>query len=122
MSNFAQILTLPEFVADGSLSVVDNVLPFEIKRVFWIYDSDGFERGKHRHKKTKQALIALSGEIMIYMDNGVEQKDILLNKRNECLIVEPEDWHTMKFYNKGVLLVLASEAYNKDDYMAEKYK
>lgn len=105
----------------GNLSVLDNLLPFEIKRVFYIYNVSGL-RGGHSHKATRQALISLKDECIIHIKNTTEEKDIILSSPNQCLILEPEDWHTMEFSKTAILLVLSSEHYNKDDYIYEEPK
>ncbi len=108
--------------ARGSLTVIDKVLPFEIKRVYYMYNVTK-ERGGHRHKKTIQALICLNGSCEIYINNGDKEETILLDKPNKCLILDPQDWHTIDNFSKGaVLLVLSSEHYDPDDYIKEKYK
>jgi quercetin dioxygenase-like cupin family protein len=101
--------------------VLENVLPFAIKRIFYIFDVLG-ERGKHRHKKTQQALIVLGGSCSVYVNNGKTEENFILDKSNKCLIIEPEDWHTMDNFSKSAtLLVLASEDYDVDDYIHEPY-
>lgn len=103
----------------GSLSVIDNLLPFNIKRVFYIYGVTG-QRGGHSHKKTRQALISIVGSCSIYTNNGIKKETYLLSKPNQILLLEPEDWHTMDFSPDAVLLVLASEHYDKEDYIHEE--
>lgn len=116
------ILNLPTFKDErGSLTVIEKILPFEVKRVFYIYDVKG-KRGGHRHKKTIQALVCLNGSCEIYINNGKKEEIVTLNSPSKCLILEPEDWHTMENFSQGsVLLVLASEFYDKNDYMYEEY-
>ena len=118
----AYILNLPTFNDDrGSLTVLEKVLPFDMKRLYYIYDVKG-KRGGHRHKKTIQALILVNGSCTIFCDNGKSKSEFLLNSPDKCLIVEPEDWHTMDNFSDGaVLLVIASEYYDKKDYIEEGY-
>lgn len=118
----AQLIELPTFTDDrGSLTVIEKLLPFEIKRVYFIYDIKS-KRGGHRHKKTIQALICLNGSCEVYVNNGKEEKTFLLNSNSKCLIVNPEDWHTIdKVTPNAVILVLASEYYDKQDYIYEAY-
>ena len=118
----AYIINLPTFSVDrGNLTVVENQLPFEIKRLYYIYDVVT-KRGGHRHKKAIQALICLGGSCEIYVDNGKKKQNILLDNERECLILEPEDWHTMDNFSKNsTLLILASEVYDADDYIDEPY-
>ena len=105
----------------GSLTVLDDVLPFPIVRTYWIYGSDGQTRGGHRHRETRQALVAVAGEVSIFMDDGVEQTEVILDKPNLCLLVEPKDWHTMTFGLGSVLLVISSHHYDRNDYIDERY-
>lgn len=84
-----------------------------------MYDVRG-ERGDHRHKKAIQALIAVSGSCNVIIEKNEVKKIYLLDSPDKCLIVNPEDWHTMdNFSSDGVLLVLASEYYDADDYIRE---
>jgi dTDP-4-dehydrorhamnose 3,5-epimerase-like enzyme len=117
-----QVIILPTFTDNrGDLTVIEKSLPFEIKRLFYIYN--GIElRGGHRHKFTQQALICVSGICEIFVDCGDTQQFFLLDSPDKCLIVDPKDWHTMKNYSKEtVLLVLASENFDKEDYIYEPY-
>jgi len=118
----AYIIDLPIFEdSRGKLTVVEKLLPFEIKRFYYIYDVTD-KRGGHRHKKTVQALICLGGSCEIYLNDGIKEKTIVLNTPNKCLIVETKDWHTMDKFSKGsTLLVFSSEFYDRDDYIDEEY-
>jgi hypothetical protein len=115
-------LDLPTYKDErGSLTVVEKILPFEIKRFYYIYNVSE-KRGGHRHKKSIQALICVSGSCEIYINNGKIKKTILLNSSDKCLILEPIDWHTMdNFSQNSVLLVLASEFYDVNEYIDEAY-
>lgn len=107
----------------GSLSVLDRELPFQVRRVYYIYDvqSDKIRAG-HRHLKNIQALICLRGSCEIYVNNGITKNTYKLDAANKCLIMQPEDWHTMyDFTPDAMLLVLASESYDRDDYIDEEY-
>ena len=118
----AYIIDLATFGDErGTLTVVEKVLPFDIKRFYYIYDASD-QRGGHRHKKTIQALISLGGSCEIYVNNGEKEETFLLDIPNKCLILDPKDWHTMDNFSKGsTLLVFSSEYYDKDDYIDEKY-
>lgn len=118
----AYIIDLPTFGDDrGNLTVVEKLLPFDIKRFYYIYNVK-CKRGGHRHKKTTQALICLGGSCEIYVNNGKCEEIIILHDPNKCLIVEPTDWHTMDKFSKGsILLVLSSEFYDVNDYIDEEY-
>lgn len=116
------ILNLPTFRDErGALTVLENRLPFPIRRVFWIYGADGLTRGGHRHRQTHQALIALAGTVTVYMDDGQFRNDIVLDSADRCLLVEPKDWHRMSFGPSSVLLVVASHPYDRADYIETSY-
>jgi len=104
----------------GSLVDIRNSLPFDIKKVLFIYDVHE-KRGGHKHKETIQGLICLNGSCEIFTDNGKEEKTFVLDSPDKCLILNPEDWHTMDKFSEGaILIVLASMPYNPDDYIYEK--
>jgi len=119
----AYLIDLPTFKdSRGNLTVVEKLLPFEIKRFYYIYDVTN-RRGGHRHKKTIQALICLGGSCEIYLNNGIKEEIVILDTPNKCLIVETKDWHTMdKFTQSSILLVFSSEFYDRNDYIDEEYK
>jgi len=122
MSQF-RVLDLPTHAdSRGALSVIDGLLPFPMKRVYWIHRADGMVRGGHRHRQTRQALIAIQGRVTIHMDDGAHAGDILLQSPDRCLLVEPDDWHTMAFGPGSVLLVIASHSYDKNDYIDAAYR
>lgn len=118
----SKIINLPTHKdTRGELTVIENILPFDVKRIYYIYNSRE-TRGGHRHKITRQALICVSGSCDIYINDGKNEKTTNLSKPNQCLILEPEDWHTMSNMSlETVILVLASEHYDKDDYVHETY-
>tara|TARA_B110000211_G_scaffold164064_1_gene185232 strand:- start:2143 stop:2505 length:363 start_codon:yes stop_codon:yes gene_type:complete len=118
----AYFVDIPKFGdSTGSLCVIENLLPFNVKRIYFIFDVLG-QRGGHRHKKTVQALICLSGSCKVFVDDGAGKNTFELGEPNKCLIVEPKDWHTMDdFSDSATLLVLASEYYEADDYINEPY-
>ena len=104
----------------GSLTVLENI-PFEIKRFYFIKPKQNESRGHHRHKKTRQALFCISGECKVYCDNSRTQENYLINN-NKVLIIEPEDWHYMFDFSLDCIIgVMASEVYDKNDYIDEPY-
>ena len=122
MSHYT-MLNLPTFSdRRGALTVLQRALPFEVVRTYWIYGADGQTRGGHRHTYTRQALVALNGEVSIFMCDGVTEETILLNHPSQCLIVEPKDWHTMTFGESTVLLVLSSHSYDRSEYIDTPYE
>lgn len=122
MSHFT-ILNLPTFNDPrGFLTVLERALPFEVVRTYWIYGADGQTRGGHRHTYTRQALVALSGKVSMYMNDGVTEETIVLNHPSQCLLVEPKDWHTMTFSENAVLLVMSSHPYDRSEYIDTPYE
>lgn len=105
----------------GILTVAERQLSFFAKRVFYIYDVPvGTERGGHRHLKTKLALIAISGKITITTRVSGKEEVFDLNSPELLLYLAPSDWHIMKFCSPGaILLVLASEEFDSEDYIYE---
>jgi dTDP-4-dehydrorhamnose 3,5-epimerase-like enzyme len=123
MSSHFTILQLPTFIdSRGALTVMEKALPFEVVRTYWIYGADGQIRGGHRHTYTRQALIAMSGRVSIFMNDGVSQEVIELTKPNQCLLVEPKDWHTMTFGPGSILMVLSSHSYDRSGYIDTPYE
>lgn len=112
--------------ARGLLSVIEgnNTVPFDIKRVFYIYGTMlGVRRGFHAHHKTRQALVCVAGSCKVYLDNISRQEVILLDSPNKILLLEPNDWHEMyDFSSDCVLLVLASHLYDAEDYIRDYTK
>ena len=106
----------------GNLTVIERILPFDIKRVFYIYGVDDSVRGGHRHHKTIQAAICIQGECKIFNNNGNTKQVFHLNKPSVCVILLPEDWHNMfEFSKDAILMVLASENFDANDYITEPY-
>jgi hypothetical protein len=106
----------------GNLTVIEKVIPFEIKRIFYIYGVDDSKRGGHRHHRTYQAAICIQGSCIIYNNDGNSGKEYLLDAPSKCLILEPADWHTMfAFTPDAILMVLASENFDQADYIFEPY-
>ena len=106
----------------GSLAVIekDNI-PFEIKRVYYLYDvpSDAY-RGGHAHKNLQQLIIPLSGSFEVLLKDANNTKRITLNKPNIGLLLVPGIWREIDNFSSGsVCLVLASDIYNEEDYMRD---
>lgn len=94
-------------------------IPFEIKRVFYIYGTQpNIPRGQHAHHKTKQYLIAVNGSCMVTLDNGQSKEIHELNQPNIGLFQDAMVWGTMHDFSADcVLLVLADQHYNEADYI-----
>ncbi len=106
----------------GNLTVIEKIIPFDIKRIFYIYGVDNSVRGGHRHKTTFQAAIAIKGSCRIRNNNGILEEQFILDKPSKCLILNPEDWHVMdEFSEDAILMVLASTEYDPDDYIFTPY-
>ena len=106
----------------GNLSVVENdVIPFEIKRVYYLYDVPaGAERGGHAHIDQKEFLIALSGSFDVVLNDGQNQQIITLNKPYEGLLINQGIWRELNNFSSGsVCLVIASAVYDEQDYIRE---
>ena len=120
----AHFLNLKTFTDNrGNLTVIEKVLPFEIKRVFYIYGVDSSIRGGHRHHKTIQAAICIKGSCTISCSDNERNEIFVLDAPQKCLILEPKDWHQMYgFSTDAILMVFASDYYDEKDYIFEKYK
>jgi dTDP-4-dehydrorhamnose 3,5-epimerase-like enzyme len=119
----AQLINLKTFCDQrGNLTVIEKVIPFAIKRIFYIYGVDSSVRGKHRHKKTIQAAICLKGKCTIWNNDAKTKEEFILDSPDKCLIIEPTDWHKMyNFSPDAILMVLASEYFDYNDYIFEEY-
>lgn len=96
-------------------------IPFQIKRVYYIYDTlDGVRRGFHAHKKLKQLLLCVHGSCKILLDDGTDKEIVTLKNPFEGIFIESNIWREMyDFSPDAVLLVLASEVYNEEDYIRD---
>lgn len=107
----------------GNLTVVENgiTLPFDVKRVYYLYDVPGGEsRGSHAHKELEQLIIAASGSFKVTLDDGQNKRSFFLNRPYQGLHVKPGMWRDLEDFSSGaVCLVLASEVYNAEDYIRD---
>ena len=120
-----EIISIPKIVDEkgrGKLSVIEkSIIPFEIKRVYYLYDvpSDAF-RGGHAHKNLFQFMIPLSGSFEVNINDGSNSKKIMLNKPNQGLLIPSGIWREMDNFSAGsVCLVLASEVFDESDYFRD---
>jgi hypothetical protein len=116
-----KIIDLPK-IADprGNLTFVEGGkhIPFDIRRVYYLYDvPGGAERGGHAHKGLHQLIIAMSGSFDVVLDDGVDKKRIHLNRSYNGLYVGPMIWRELDNFSSGsVCMVLASNLYDESDY------
>jgi dTDP-4-dehydrorhamnose 3,5-epimerase-like enzyme len=96
-------------------------IPFEIKRVYYIFDTKkDVVRGKHAHKNLQQIIIAVSGSCKVLVDNKKDKKIYKLNNPSQGLFIQNNTWREIfEFSSDCVLMVLASEYYDKEDYIFE---
>lgn len=119
------VIELPKIQHEraGNITPIENNIevPFDIKRVFYIYDIPGGEdRGAHAHKECHQFLIAASGSFEIELDDGKIKRTIVLNRPYFGLHIPPGIWAAEKGFSSGAIcLVLASETYNESDYLRD---
>lgn len=107
----------------GNLSVVEDkeIIPFDVKRVYYLYDVPGGEsRGGHAHRNLRQLIVAASGSFSVTLDDGSIKRTFVLNRPNIGLLVVPGIWRTLDDFSSGsVCLVLASEKYDESDYIRD---
>jgi hypothetical protein len=107
----------------GNISPIEahENIPFEIERVFYLYDIPGGEdRGAHAHKECHQLLIAAGGSFEIELNDGINKRTIALNRPYFGLHIPPGIWAAEKSFSSGAIcLVLASHKYNEDDYIRD---
>ena len=107
----------------GNLTVVENgsTLPFDVKRVYYMYDVPGGEsRGSHAHKNLEQFIVAASGSFTVTLDDGSQKRSFFLNRPYLGLYVKPGMWRDLDDFSSGsVCMVLASEIYETDDYIRD---
>ena len=107
----------------GNLSVVENgvTLPFDVRRVYYLYDVPGGEsRGAHAHKELSQLIVAASGSFNVVLDDGKCKRTFFLNRPNIGLYVKPGMWRDLGDFSSGaVCMVLASHHYDENDYIRD---
>ena len=105
----------------GNLTVVENniTIPFDIRRVYYLYDVPGGEsRGGHAHKEMSQLIVAVGGSFSVTLDDGTTKRTFFLNHPYQGLLVVPGLWRTLDDFSSGaVCMVLASHPYDEEDYI-----
>ena len=90
MKKYSKIIEIPTFKDErGFLTVIENILPFKIERIYWIYGADKQTRGGHRHKITKQALVAVAGTVDLKINDGKKETLYILDDPSKCIIINP---------------------------------
>ena len=104
----------------GNLTFIEQIkhIPFNIKRIYYLYDMREKARGKHAHKKLQQIIIAISGSFDVILDDGHNKKIFHLNRPNYGLYIPSMIWRELNnFSSAAICLVLASDYYNENDYI-----
>ena len=119
-----KILELQKFGdRNGNITSINNFveIPFEINRVFYLYDIPGGEsRGAHAHIDCHQFLVAVSGSFEVLLDDGLKQRTVFLNRPNQGLHIPPNIWASeINFSSGAICLVMASHRYNESDYIRD---
>ncbi|WP_295336941.1 FdtA/QdtA family cupin domain-containing protein [Flavobacterium sp.] len=118
-----KILPIPKIQdVRGNLSVIEgDVIPFAMKRVYYLYDvPSGAERGGHSHKMQQEFLVALSGSFTVVLTDGKDKISVTLNKPNEGLLIPNGIWRELENFSSGsVCLVIASDIFEEADYIRD---
>ena len=119
-----KIIQLPKvWATSGNITSVNNDIdvPFDIKRIFYIYDiPSGEDRGAHAHKECHQLLVAITGAFEVELFDGNQKLRFLLNQPDTGLHVPPGIWASeVNFSGGGICLVLASHVYDEEDYIRD---
>lgn len=126
--NKPKILKLPKIgkpeIGYISLLEKNNLLPFIPLRIYWIYDVPNLtERGGHYHHKLEQVIVCVSGQLNISLEstNGLK-KTYILDKPNKALYIPSKYWRDITFEENSILLCIASEVYDENDYVRDYKK
>ncbi len=106
----------------GNLAVIENgILPFKMQRVYYIFNIPaGAYRGAHAHKHETGFMIAISGSFKVLLDDGIQKKEVLLNRPDKGLLIPTGIWREIKDFSQGsVCLVVNSSPYNEADYIRD---
>lgn len=107
----------------GNITIVEGNknVPFDVKRVYYLYDIPGGEdRGGHAHKELRQLIVAASGSFNVLLDDGLNKKVVTLNRPDYGLLVVPGIWRElMEFSSGAICMVLASEIFKENDYLRD---
>ena len=118
-----EIIEIPKIENSlGNIAVIENdVIPFDIKRVYYLYDIPSSSvRGGHSHKKLQQVLIAISGSFDVILKDGNSIRTVTLNKPDKGLLINKNTWREIENFSSGaVCLVLASDVFDEEDYIRD---
>lgn len=122
--NKIQLVDVPKILDErGNLSFIEelNHIPFQIKRIYWIYDVPGGEvRGGHAYKTLHEFIVALSGSFDVVLDDGKTKKTYSLNRSYYGLYVPNMVWRSIEnFSTNSLCMILASEKYDENDYVRD---
>jgi len=123
--NDCPIIDLGKYMGErrGDITVVENdgTLPFDVKRVFYLYDVPGGSyRGAHAHREQYQFIIAASGSFQVTLDDGVVRRTFFLNRPYKGLLVYPGLWSYLDDFSSGAIcMVLTSDKYTAEDYIRD---
>jgi uncharacterized RmlC-like cupin family protein len=118
-----EIIDIPKIEnSQGNLAVIEhNAIPFDIKRVYYLYDiPSSAKRGGHSHKKLEQVLVAISGSFDVVLKNGIQEQIVTLNKPDKGLLINSNVWRELENFSSGaVCLVMASDVFSEADYIRD---
>jgi dTDP-4-dehydrorhamnose 3,5-epimerase-like enzyme len=116
-----EIISIPKIEDNrGNIAIIEgNVLPFEMKRVYYLFDvPSSAHRGGHAHKEQVELLIPLSGSFDVILNNGKEIQKVTLNKPDKGLLIPVNVWRELENFSSGsVCLVIASDIFKEEDYI-----
>ncbi|MCI6672467.1 MAG: FdtA/QdtA family cupin domain-containing protein [Prevotella sp.] len=123
-ATIGKIIDLPKILDPrGNLTFVEQMkhIPFEVSRVYWVYDvPSGENRGGHAHKHCREFIIAVSGSFTVTLSDGTQTHTYLLNHPYQGLLVDTDTWRTLNDFSSGaVCLVLAEDAFDEQDYIRD---
>nr|WP_295921706.1 FdtA/QdtA family cupin domain-containing protein [uncultured Dyadobacter sp.] len=120
----AHLINLKTFTdSRGSLTVIERVIPFEIKHIFYVNGHDYFGNGEDSLQRTKQAVICLKGSCLITSHSGTDEQHFILNTADQCLLLAPDDKHEILQIAEGsILMMLASEPFKQPKLVGELHR
>ncbi len=121
--SFVQFVNVQEIKdSRGDIQIFEEFknVPFDIKRIYCLTNMQGKPKGFHAHKNLQQVAVCLSGSCTFILDNGHEREEVVLSQPNQGLLIQSMVWREIKKFSDGcVIMVLASEHYDEDDYIRD---